>query len=93
MIAEIVSPPLTSGDQSGGAKSPTYVRHVDDYWIGGHTRDEYERYSTESQASVEGFFARCKRAEDKIISTKFVFGETWRPNGASNFRKFCSLWE
>ncbi len=60
-----------------GSNPPTYVRHVDDYWIGGHTHDECELYLTNLRLALNDFSLDLNDLKTRIISTKFVFGETW----------------
>ena len=38
-----------------GTNSPTYVRHVDDYWIGGRVQDECERHLTNLRLALSDF--------------------------------------
>lgn len=56
---------------------PTFVRHVDDYWVGGHTTDECERHLKNLRAALKDFSLDINESKTKIVSTKFVFGETW----------------
>lgn len=78
IIAEIV---MSAVDKRmielSGSKPPSYVRHVDDYWIGGHTHDECERYLTNLRLALKDFSLDVNELKTRIISTKFVFGETW----------------
>jgi hypothetical protein len=78
IIAEIV---MSGVDKRmielSGAKPPTYVRHVDDYWIGGHSHDECERYLANLRLALSDFSLDINELKTRIISTKFVFGETW----------------
>jgi hypothetical protein len=78
IIAEIV---MSAVDKRfielSGTTSPTYVRHVDDYWIGGRTHDECERHLTHLRLALNDFSLDINELKTRIISTKFVFGETW----------------
>ena len=56
---------------------PTYVRHVDDYCIGGHSHDECERYLAKLRLALSDFSLDINELKTRIISAKFVFGETW----------------
>jgi Reverse transcriptase (RNA-dependent DNA polymerase) len=69
-----------------GSKPPTYVRHVDDYWIGGRTYDECERYLTNLRLALNDFSLDVNELKTRIISTKFVFGETWPSQSSVKFQ-------
>jgi hypothetical protein len=78
IIAEIV---MSAVDKRfielSGMTSPTYVRHVDDYWIGGRTQDECERHRTNLRLALSDFALDVNELKTNIISTKYVLGETW----------------
>lgn len=63
--------------QRSGKSPPTYVRHVDDYWIGGHSYEECEKHLVNLRAALRDFELDINEAKTRIISTKYVFGETW----------------
>jgi hypothetical protein len=56
---------------------PTYIRHVDDYWIGGHTYDACEKHLKNLRLALKEYQLDINETKTRIISTKFVFGETW----------------
>jgi hypothetical protein len=78
IVAEIV---MSSVDKQllrlSGAHPPTYVRHVDDYWIGGHTIDECERHLRHLRTALKEHSLDINELKTKIISTKLVFGDAW----------------
>lgn len=78
IVAEII---MSSVDKElirlSGAQPPTYVRHVDDYWIGGHTIDECERYLRHLRTALKEHSLDINELKTKVISTKFVFGDSW----------------
>jgi hypothetical protein len=78
IIAEIVMSAVDKRMiQLSGAKPLIYVRHVDDYWIGGHSYDECERYLANLRLALSDFSLDINELKTRIISTKFVFGDTW----------------
>lgn len=60
-----------------GKNYPAYVRHVDDYWIGGHTHEDCERHLNNLRASLKEFELDINENKTKIISTKHIFGDSW----------------
>ena len=78
VIAEIVMSGVDKRmiDLSGG-RPPTYVRHVDDYWIGGHSYAECERHLSNLRLALNDFSLDINDLKTRIVSTKHVFGEKW----------------
>ena len=78
VIAEIVMSGVDKRmiELSGG-QPPTYVRHVDDYWIGGHSHAECERYLANLRLALNDFSLDINELKSGIVSTKLVFGEKW----------------
>jgi Reverse transcriptase (RNA-dependent DNA polymerase) len=78
IAAEII---MSAVDQSfinrSGNSAPVYIRHVDDYWVGGHTHEECERHLTNLRAALKDYELDINETKTRIISTKYVFGETW----------------
>ncbi|WP_313664317.1 RNA-directed DNA polymerase [Shinella sp.] len=56
---------------------PTYVRHVDDYWIAGNTQEECERHLFHLRLALREFQLDINESKTKIISTKLVFADDW----------------
>lgn len=56
---------------------PTYVRHVDDYWIAGNTHEECERHLFHLRMALREFQLDINESKTKIISTKLVFADDW----------------
>ncbi len=56
IAAEII---MSAVDQSfikrSGKSAPVYVRHVDDYWIGGHSHEECEKHLTNLRAALKDY--------------------------------------
>jgi hypothetical protein len=78
IVAEII---MSAVDQSfikrSGKSAPVYVRHVDDYWVGGHSQQECEKHLTNLRAALKDYELDINETKTRIISTKYVFGETW----------------
>lgn len=78
IAAEII---MSAVDQSfikrSGQSAPVYVRHVDDYWIGGHTYEECEKHLANLRAALRDYELDINESKTRIISTSYVFGETW----------------
>jgi len=78
IAAEII---MAAVDQSfikrSGKSAPVYVRHFDDYWIGGRTHEECEKHLTNLRAAMREYELDINETKTRIISTKYVFAETW----------------
>ncbi|SSC71452.1 unnamed protein product [Ciceribacter sp. T2.26MG-112.2] len=62
--------------RSGRAR-PTYVRHVDDYWIAGNTYEECEKHLQNLRASLREFELDINEGKTKIVSMREVFADDW----------------
>ncbi|WP_137043749.1 RNA-directed DNA polymerase [Pseudolabrys sp. FHR47] len=60
-----------------GRSRPTYVRHVDDYWVGGDTYEDCEKHLQNLRLALKEFELDINEAKTRIVSTKTVFGESW----------------
>lgn len=60
-----------------GSKPPTFVRHVDDYWVGGNTVEECERHLSNLRTALRQYELDINEAKTKIISAKYVFSDDW----------------
>jgi len=60
-----------------GKTPPSYLRHVDDYWIGGNTHEECEKHLQNLRLALKEYELDINETKTRIISTKYVFGETW----------------
>lgn len=56
---------------------PTYIRHVDDYWIAGNSYEECEKHLQNIRQSLRSFELDINELKTKIVSTKYVFGDSW----------------
>ncbi len=60
-----------------GSKRVTYRRHVDDYWIGGHTIEECERHLQLLREALREYELDINELKTRIVNTSVVFGESW----------------
>jgi hypothetical protein len=60
-----------------GRTAPSYLRHVDDYWIGGNTYEECEKHLQNLRLALKEFELALSETKTRIVSAKLVFGETW----------------
>ena len=58
-------------------KKVAYVRHVDDYWVGGHTFEQCEKHLQHLRSALRYFELDINESKTRIVSTKYVFGEAW----------------
>jgi hypothetical protein len=56
---------------------PTFVRHVDDYWVAGNTYEDCEKHLQNLRLALREFELDINENKTKIVSTKLVFGEDW----------------
>ncbi|QOF73173.1 RNA-directed DNA polymerase [Aminobacter sp. SR38] len=63
--------------KKSGRISPVFVRHVDDYWIGGSSHEECEKHLQNIRAALKEFELDINESKTKIISTKYIFGDDW----------------
>lgn len=60
-----------------GKSAPVYIRHVDDYWVGGNSHDECEKHLQNLRLALKEYELDINETKTRIISTKYVFGESW----------------
>lgn len=60
-----------------GRTSPVYIRHVDDYWVGGNSHDECEKHLHNLRLAMKEYQLDINETKTRIISMKYVFGESW----------------
>ncbi len=54
-----------------------YRRHVDDYWVGGHTIEECERHLALLRLTLRQYQLDINEAKTKIVLTRTILGDTW----------------
>jgi hypothetical protein len=78
VISEIVLSAVDEKFISQHAKaSNQYLRHVDDYWIGGSTFEECEKHLQYLRASLREFELDVNDLKTRIVSTNKIFGDGW----------------
>lgn len=70
-----------------GKIPPTYLRHVDDYWIGGNTHEECEKHLQNLRLALKEYELDISETKTRIISMKYVFGESWPSELESEIRE------
>lgn len=70
-----------------GKTPPTYLRHVDDYWIGGNTHEECEKHLQNLRLALKEYELDINETKTRIISMKYVFGESWPSELESEIRE------
>lgn len=78
VVAEILMSAVDADFISrSGAHAPTFIRHVDDYWIGGNSVEECERHLSNLRTSLREYELDINESKTKIISAKYVFSDDW----------------
>jgi hypothetical protein len=60
-----------------GKKHPIFLRHVDDYWVGGNSVEECDKHLQNLRGALREFELDINEVKTRIISTKFIFGDSW----------------
>ncbi len=60
-----------------GRTKPTYIRHVDDYWIGGQSQNDCEKHFYNLRIALNFFEMDINELKTKIVSTREILGEYW----------------
>lgn len=60
-----------------GKQKPAYVRHVDDYWIGGNSHEACEKHLQNLRQALKEYQLDINETKTRVISMKYVFGESW----------------
>lgn len=59
------------------SSKPVYLRHVDDYWIGGNTVDDCERHLQNLRAALREFELDLNDLKTRVVEANRTLGETW----------------
>jgi hypothetical protein len=59
------------------SKKLVYLRHVDDYWIGGQTVEECERHLQNLRLALHESELALNEFKTRIVHSNVVFGESW----------------
>ena len=63
--------------ERSGANRPTFVRHVDDYWIAGNSQSECEKHLQNLRTALSEYELDINESKTKVISAKYVFADDW----------------
>lgn len=77
---------------SKAGKKVRYLRHVDDYWIGGNTIVECEGYLRDLRSSLRGYELDINELKTKIVPTNQVFGDSWPMEFERDLIESFSAW-
>jgi reverse transcriptase-like protein len=77
IVAELIMSAVDARFIETSNKGISYVRHVDDYWIGAHTQEECEKHLQKLRGALRYFQLDINETKTRIVSTKYVFGESW----------------
>lgn len=73
-----------------GRAVPTFLRHVDDYWVAGDSIEECEKHLQNLRASLAEFQLDINEGKTRIISNRYVFGDDWPFNHDKELREAFS---
>ena len=77
IICEVV---LSAVDQiflESGKRPPVYLRHVDDYWVGGNSIEECEGNLSHLRTALRRFELDLNELKTKIVATNEVLSDSW----------------
>lgn len=78
LISEVVLAAVDADflDRSSTPK-PTYIRHVDDYWIAGNSYEECEKHLFNLRAALRKFELDTNEKKTQIVSTRMIISDDW----------------
>lgn len=95
MTAEII---LSAADEVllskyGTKNKPTYLRHVDDYWVGANSYDEAEKHLANVRSALGEFQLDLNEHKTRVLPVYKVLGDAW-PHWIERTleRAFGQLW-
>lgn len=78
VVAEVILSSVDANFLSRyGSKKPTYIRHVDDYWIGGDTVDDCERHLQNLRAALRDFELDLNDLKTRVVQSNTTLGDAW----------------
>ena len=77
LISELILSRVDADYVQAGRKPVYYVRHVDDYWIGGDTISECESYLHRLRAGLNEYQLDINEAKTRIVPLSQAIGEAW----------------
>ena len=60
-----------------GSTPPAYLRHVDDYWVGGHSVEACEKHLQNLRLALRNYELDINEAKTRILPTQQVFRQSW----------------
>lgn len=77
LISELILSKIDFEHLQADRKKVHYVRHVDDYWIGGDTIDECENYLRKLRIGLGEYQLDINESKTKIVPLSQAIGESW----------------
>lgn len=75
------------------SEAPAYLRHVDDYWIGGDSSDECERHLQNLRSALREYELDLNDLKTRIVPTNRVLGESWPSEFERELKLSLSLYD
>ena len=60
-----------------GGTAPAYLRHVDDYWVGGQSVEACEKHLQNLRLALREYELDINEAKTRILPTQQVFRQSW----------------
>lgn len=77
LISELILSRVDRDHLQRGRKRVKFVRHVDDYWIGGDTIEECEAHLHRLRAGLAAFQLDINESKTKVLPLAEAIGEPW----------------
>lgn len=77
LVSEIILSRVDSECFAGSYRRTPFIRHVDDYWIGGDSVDKCEDILRRLRDKLSEYQLDINELKTRIVPTTAVFGETW----------------
>jgi len=77
LISELILSRIDADHLQGGKKQVYYVRHVDDYWIGGDSYDECETILSRLRTGLGEYQLDINESKTRIVPLSQAIGEAW----------------
>lgn len=72
IVLKAVDHEFNDSDESDG-----FIRHVDDYWIGGHSQDECDRLLQKLRRQLSEYSLDINEQKTRIVRTSSIISESW----------------
>ena len=77
IVSELVLSAVDEALVAASGDTLRYIRHVDDYWIGGKTVEECEHHLQVLRGCLRAYELDTNELKTRILSTNYILGETW----------------